>query len=83
MDNLPVELNTAVLCSRIAGQLYEDKPWFIELSKNGVHVTKEFFHNAFDTWYTESPENIGSDYHIHNVDGVKVFCLAEREAPHE
>ena len=78
MDNLPVELNAAVLCSRIAGQMYEGKPWFIELSKNGVYVTEEFFHETFNTWYVEAAYNVNSDYHIHKVDGVKVYCLVSR-----
>ena len=83
MDKLPFKLKTAILCAGVADQLYEETPWFIDMTRGNVHVTKEFFHNTFDTWYTESPENIDSDYHIHNVNGVRVFCLVQREAPHD
>lgn len=79
MDNLPAELDAAVLCSRFAGRVYEDKPWFINLSRDGVFVAEEFFHNTFNTWYVEAADNVNSDYHIHKVAGVKVYCLVQRE----
>lgn len=48
-----------------------------------VHLTWRMFHELFAAWDSYTPEKSEYVYHIRNVDGVKVFCLAEREAPHE
>jgi len=75
------DVTTAILCARIAGQLYEND-WFINLSRGGVFVTAEFFHKTFNTWYVEESVVFDEAFHCHNVDGVKVYCLVEKEDGH-
>ena len=76
--NIPEELNTAITCARIAADIYKQRPWFINLSRNGVFVFEEFFHDIFKTWYVEEALE-DNEYHCFNVDGVKVYCLVQKE----
>lgn len=46
-----------------------------------VHLTERMFHELFAAWDSYTPEKSEYVYHIHKVGGVKVFCLADKEAP--
>ena len=43
-----------------------------------VHLTEKRFHELFNEWNTE-PREDELVYHIHNIGGVRVFCLVQKE----
>lgn len=77
---MPENLSTAILCARVADGLSGQHDGIIDLSSGRVHLREKLFHEVFNTWIVESHPNKRLEYHIHNVDGVTVFCLADKEA---
>lgn len=72
MGKLPEEITTAVLLAPLMKRL--DKAGVMPLPEGSVRVSPEVFHNAFSTWI-EDRLGGGFVYHIHKVNGVKVYCL--------
>jgi len=80
-------LTSAANLARMAAGLTNDDG-IISISasfgEGSVHLTEQTFHQMFNTWMVEENSSYEDlEYHIHKVGGVKVFCLADKEAPHE
>lgn len=79
---VPENLATAILCARVADGLSGQHNGIIDLSSGRVHLREELFHKVFNTWIVEPHTDARLEYHIHNVDGVAVYCLVEKEDGH-
>lgn len=79
---MPEDLTTAILCARVADRISNRRDGIIDLSSGRVHLREELFHKVFNTWIVEPHTDGRLEYHIHKVDGVAVFCLAEKEDGH-
>lgn len=72
-NRLTADVLTAVLASSVASNLCSSAG-IISIDDKGVHLAEFFFHQIFSTWYTE-PCNEDFEYHVHKVNGVRVFTL--------
>ena len=72
---LPNEVSTAVLVSRVAAGLCAPNSGIISVSTDGVRIAESLFHQVFSTWFTEPGEH-EYVHHCHNVNGVKVWCTS-------
>ena len=77
-------LTSAANLARTAAELTNDGG-IISISasfgEGEVHLTGRMFHELFAAWDSYTPEKSEYVYHICKVGGVKVCCLADKEAP--
>ena len=78
MLKIPEEVQTAVALAPLIRRLNE--LGITNMDGGTIQLTDKLFHTAFHTWYTEPCKGL-YEYRCHNVNGVKVYCVARKGEP--